>query len=126
MAITRNQASLVDTQLNSSSQMVDKSKKDSELDGKRVKKSSFISSTVDEMKKVSWPSFRYVVNWSCVIICFSALFAVSLGFFDHIFTGGIKFVDCTSTGYKNEQTDKQKKLNECSQQFGDYIVFKAK
>ena len=124
MAITRNQATLVDTQLNSTAQMLDKNN-DTDTDFKK-RKSGFIGSTVDELKRVSWPTFRYVINWSCVIICFSALFAVSLGFFDHIFTGGIKFVDCTSTGYKNEQTDKQKKFNECSQQFGEYIVFKSK
>ncbi len=125
MAITRNQATLADSQLNSVAQMAENKNTDvsSIPSGKR---SGFIGSTIDELKKVEWPTLRYVLNWSAVIICFSALFAVSLGFFDHIFTGSIKFVDCTSTGFRNEQTDKQKKLGECGQQLGEYIAFKSK
>jgi preprotein translocase SecE subunit len=124
MAITRNQATLVDTQLNSNAQNVDSKENGEIIDRKNTSKTGFIGSTIDELKKVTWPTFRYVLNWSAVIICFTALFAVSLGLFDHIFTGGVKFVDCTSTGFKNEQTDKQKKVGECTQQFGNYVVFK--
>ena len=124
MAITRNQATLADSQLNSTTQITENNNIDTSHGSSRA--SGFIGSTINELKKVEWPTLRYVLNWSAVIICFSALFAVSLGFFDHVFTGSIKFVDCTSTGFRNEQTDKQKKLGECSQQLGEYIAFKSK
>lgn len=75
------------------------------------KKRGFLASTIDELKLTRWPSFGYVARWSVVIILFTALFAIVIGFFDNVFTASIKFVDCTSAEGRNRP------LNECGDDF---------
>jgi preprotein translocase SecE subunit len=60
------------------------------------KKRSFLASVIDELKKVQWPSLRYVMNWSLLVICFTAVFSLILGGADHVFETGINFVSCSS------------------------------
>jgi preprotein translocase SecE subunit len=61
------------------------------------KKRSFLASVIDELKKVEWPGFRYVINWSLLVICFTAVFSLILGGADHVFETGINFVSCSSS-----------------------------
>jgi len=75
------------------------------------KKRGFLASTIDELKLTRWPSFGYVLRWSLVIILFTGLFAVVIGFFDNVFTSGIKFVDCSSPQGRNRP------LAECRDDF---------
>jgi preprotein translocase SecE subunit len=80
------------------------------------KKRSFIASVIDELKKVQWPSFRYVVNWSVLVICFTAIFSLILGGADHVFETGIGFVKCSSP-----EGDKRE-LGVCSLQLARKLV----
>jgi preprotein translocase SecE subunit len=75
------------------------------------KKKSFLSSVIDELKKVEWPGLRYVVNWSVLVICFTAVFSLILGAGDHIFETGINFVSCSSAKGKGRD------LGTCSTEF---------
>lgn len=83
-----------------------------------VLKPSFFRTTIEELKKVEWPKFGYVLRWAGVIVVFSIVIALTLGFFDHVFTASIKFVDCTSPTGKNQP------LKDCTREFGEYITFR--
>lgn len=82
------------------------------------KKPGFLRTTFEELRKVDWPSFGYVVRWSSVIILFTIFVALFLGFFDHIFTGTVKFIDCTSIEGRNQN------VRDCGVEFGEYITFR--
>lgn len=128
MAITRNKKdSLVETQIGNTSISGDSPlPKESDLIAKpknnqtkqEVLKPSFFRTTIDELKKVEWPRFGYVLRWAGVIVMFSVVIALALGFFDHIFTASIKFVDCTSPTGKNQP------LKDCTRELGEYITFR--
>ena len=75
------------------------------------KKRGFFASTIDELKLTKWPKFGYVLRWSLIIVLFTALFAVVIGFFDNVFTTSVKFVDCTSVQGRNRG------VKECSDDF---------
>lgn len=83
---------------------------------KQTKKKGFLGTTVEELRKVNWPSFQYTVRWSLVIVLFTIVMAIGLGFFDHLFTSGISFVDCFSPNGRNQL------INECSSALGDQIL----
>lgn len=80
------------------------------------KKRSFIGSVIDELKKVNWPTMRYVVNWSLLVICFTAVFSLILGGADHVFEGGINFVNCSSA------KGKARDLGTCGTEFARKLV----
>lgn len=77
----------------------------------QAKKRSFLGSVIDELKKVQWPGFRYVINWSVLVICFTAVFSLILGASDHVFETGINFVSCSSA------KGKARDLGTCSTEF---------
>jgi preprotein translocase SecE subunit len=79
---------------------------------------SFLRTTIEELKKVSWPSFNYVVKWAFVVILFTAIFSVSLGFFDHVFNNSLKFVNCTSYKGRNQP------LNDCTKETWQQLTFR--
>lgn len=81
------------------------------------KKSGFVASTLQELSKVSWPSFRYTYGWSVVIVLFTLVTSLFLGAFDYLFTQSIKFVDCTSPQGQSRQ------LGECAQELGRSLTF---
>jgi preprotein translocase SecE subunit len=60
------------------------------------KKRSFLGSVIDELRKVEWPGLRYVLQWSVLVVCFTAVFSLILGASDHVFETGINFVSCSS------------------------------
>lgn len=92
------------------------SKKDDKQPPK--KKKGFLKSTKDELKKVDWPGFKYVVSWGAVVVLFATGLALFLGLFDHVFSSGMKYVDCTAT---MEETDISAK--KCSQNLIDDLTF---
>lgn len=96
MAITRNQSSLVDSKLNNAVAGSQASGDQAPKDLPKIKKRSFLVTTIDELRQVQWPSVGYVLRWSLTIVIFTAVFALTLGFFDNGFEAGIKFADCTS------------------------------
>lgn|GEM_PF-1880052 len=96
MAITRNQTTLVDSKLNNAISNNPSGDGLTPKDLPKIKKKSFISTTADELKLVQWPSIGYVLRWSLTIVIFTALFSIVVGFFDHTFSTGVKFADCTS------------------------------
>ena len=75
---------------------IQSSKYDKNLPNKQEKKKGFFASTIEEMKKVEWPSIRYTANWSMVIIIFTTVFAFSIGLIDHVFESSVKYVQCTA------------------------------
>ncbi len=81
-----------------------------------VKKRGFLLSTIDELRKVEWPTFKYTANWSAVIIVFTFIFSLSIGFIDNIFQSGIKYVSCTADNQVTEKSseDKSVKFGECN------------
>jgi preprotein translocase SecE subunit len=84
--------------------------------GKKPKKRGFLASTVDELKKVEWPSLKYTVNWSIVIVIFTILFSLSVGIIDNVFQSGIKYVSCTAENSTADKStdDKNTRLGECN------------
>jgi preprotein translocase SecE subunit len=128
MAITRNKKdSLVDTQM-SENVVVDikpgttglkEEQPDTPKAEKNQKKPGFIRTTIEELKKVQWPSFSYVIRWSGIIIMFTVVISLSLGFFDHLFTGSIKFVDCSSPIGQNQP------LQKCGENLVTYLTFRS-
>jgi preprotein translocase SecE subunit len=62
-----------------------------------TKRKGFLASTIEEMRKVEWPSLRYTVNWSVIIVIFTTFFALSIGLIDHVFDSSLKYVQCTAT-----------------------------
>ncbi|MEM1312756.1 MAG: preprotein translocase subunit SecE [Patescibacteria group bacterium] len=128
MAITRSKKnSLADTQVSESVAVDVKSggseKKNTSPDvdlkiAKVSKKPRLFQSIVEELRKVRWPGPKYVLRWSGIIIMFTAVISLSLGFFDHLFTGGIKFVDCSSEIGQNQP------LQRCSENLVNYLTFR--
>ena len=64
-------------------------------------KTSFLKSVIVEMSKVKYPTLKYVLTWSVLVIAFTGAFSLVLGGADHIFEGGINFVSCSSPKGKN-------------------------
>lgn len=89
-----------------------------ETETKPEKKSSFISTTIDELRLTSWPKFSYVLRWSVIIILFTALFAVIIGFFDDTFTSSVKFIDCTS------DQGRSRDIKECTDDFLKNLTYR--
>ena len=89
------------------------------------KKRGFIATTIDELKKFEWPTFSYVLNWTLVIILFTAVFSVSLGVVDNVFNSGFKFVDCTSIITQSEDVDTSNVLGDCSKDFLSNITYRS-
>ena len=123
MAITRTKkGNLVDTKI------VDKAADDKKSDLKpetplkvistqtKTKKRGFFATTIDELKKSQWPKFSYVLKWSGVIVLFTAVFSLVLGGFDHSFTNGIKFVDCTSPKGRSQN------VQSCGTEFLEQLI----
>jgi preprotein translocase SecE subunit len=77
----------------------------------QMKKKSFLASVITELKLVKWPGLRYVLNWSVLVICFTAVFSLILGASDHVFETGINFVSCSSA------KGKARDLGTCSTEF---------
>jgi preprotein translocase SecE subunit len=50
----------------------------------------YINETKAEMKHVSWPTHYQAVAYSVLVILISVCLALYLGFFDSVFTAGIK------------------------------------
>lgn len=80
-------------------------------------KTGFWATTIAEIAKVEWPTWQYVSRWASIIIIFTALISSFLGFFDHIFVGGIKYIECTS------QTS-DVNYSECGDKFFKYVTFR--
>ncbi len=126
MAITRNKKdSLVDVALTADKVLGDDKKSIGNKLGtqinkpyKEAKKPGFIKTTIEELRKVNWPGLSYVLRWSSIIILFTVLVSLSLGLFDHIFTGGMKFVDCTSPSGRKQT------VQSCGQELSEYLTFR--
>jgi preprotein translocase SecE subunit len=82
-----------------------------------TKKQSFLKSVFVELGKVKWPSLRYVLNWSLLVILFTAGFSIILGGADHVFESGINFVNCSSP------KGKARDLSTCSGEFVKKLFF---
>jgi preprotein translocase SecE subunit len=92
---------------------------------KKVKKTKgLLASTIEELKKVDWPDFVYVIRWSVVTIIFTAFISLFLGYPDRVFTAGLKLVDCTKPlASENAESGL---LKNCSQDFLKKVTFRDK
>lgn len=52
--------------------------------------SNYISDTIEEMKHVSWPTKRQTLMFTLIVIVISIAVAFYLGFFDYLFSLGLK------------------------------------
>lgn len=104
------------------------SSSDRSLPKKLEKKQGFFASTIEEMKKVEWPSFRYTLNWSVIIIIFTAFFALSIGFIDHVFDSSLKYVQCTAnitTVASNDKDENNNRFRDCNTDLVKNISFRG-
>ncbi len=84
-------------------------------------KNSFFTATWKELRQVSWPNWQTTFNWGVITILFTLILSLSLGFFDHLFSAGIYFIDCTSPKGRGDSTT----LNQCVEETVNYILFKT-
>jgi preprotein translocase SecE subunit len=101
---------------------------DKGLPKKLEKKQGFIASTIEEMKKVEWPSFKYTVNWSVIIVIFTTFFALSIGLIDHVFDSGLKYVQCTAnitTAASNDKDENNNRFKDCGTDLVKNISFRG-
>lgn len=54
------------------------------------KLSNYISDTMEEMKHVSWPTKKQTLMFTLVVIVISIAVAAYLGFFDYLFSLGLR------------------------------------
>lgn len=104
------------------------SSSDRSLPKKLEKKQGFFASTIEEMKKVEWPSFRYTLNWSVIIIIFTTFFALSIGFIDHVFDSSLKYVQCTAnitTAASNDKDENNNRFRDCNTDLVKNISFRG-
>ncbi|MBC7472481.1 MAG: preprotein translocase subunit SecE [candidate division SR1 bacterium] len=104
------------------------SSSDRSLPKKLEKKPGFLASTIEEMKKVEWPSFKYTVNWSVIIIIFTTFFALSIGLIDHVFDSSLKYVQCTAnitTAASNDKDENNNRFKDCNTDLVKNISFRG-
>lgn len=133
MAVVKKSKSLADEQIvevagNESPEKknkVEESSAKTQEESKKTHKKGFLKTTIQELKKVDWPSFKYTVTWGGVVIIFTIIMSLALGTFDHVFKSGMNYVDCTAN-YKTEKDAADKDYKECAQDTIDSLVFKNK
>lgn len=54
--------------------------------------SNYITESVAEMKKVTWPTKKETYNYTLLVIGISIGTAIFLGILDYIFTQGLQFI----------------------------------
>lgn len=127
MAVVRSvKDSLVTTQIENSqgfgkNDSSKESKASKKLENKQIRGFflwTFIATTIEELRKSYWPSFGYVVRWSVIIVIFTGIFSVSLGFFDNVFNSGVRFIDCTSAKSRNQN------LQDCSRELAQKLTYR--
>lgn len=127
MAITvSNQDSLVESKIqetettkktDSDSKSSSQDKTDKAETEKSTKK-GFLSTTLAELRKVDWPSWSHVLNWSLIVILFTVMMAIGLGSVDHLFASGLKLIDCTSPQGRAQP------LNQCMIEFANNLTWR--
>ncbi len=61
-----------------------------------TKKVNFFRSTLQELSKAEWPSFKYILNWIVVIVIFTTTVSLFLSFVDNTSKSGVNYVSCFS------------------------------
>lgn len=56
------------------------------------KATNYIKSSIEEMKKVTWPTKKETENYTYLIICISLAVAAFLGILDYIFSLGFEIL----------------------------------
>ena len=87
------------------------------------KKPGFFKSTITELKKVEWPGAGYVARWTGAVLLFTVVVSLFLGFVDNIFTGGLKFIDCTTELTQEDPGDDV--LRGCTQDLFEDLTFRS-
>lgn len=86
---------------------------------KKKKPTSFLRTTVEELKKVEWPTFNYTMKTTVIIIVFTLVFSSALGLFEHGMTSGVKFVACTTPEGSNQP------IGDCLNELKDQLLFQT-
>ncbi len=84
---------------------------------KKKKAASFLRTTIEELKKVEWPTFNYTMKNTVIIIIFTLVFSSALGLFEHGMTSSVKFVACTTPEGSNQP------IGDCLNEFRDQLLF---
>ncbi len=53
---------------------------------------NYLKASIEEMKKVAWPTKKETYNYTILVIAISIGVALFLGFLDLIFTKGLEFL----------------------------------
>lgn len=56
------------------------------------KLTNYIKESIEEMKKVTWPTKKETTNYTILVIGISIGIALFLGLLDYIFTTGFQFI----------------------------------
>lgn len=56
------------------------------------KLTNYIKASIEEMKKVSWPTKKETYNYTLLVIFISVGVAIFLGLLDLVFTKGLEFL----------------------------------
>ena len=129
MAITRTKESLADIQIGENATQgsgktpLNPLPKDKIVSSKPIKKRGFLATTIDELRKVNWPTFRYTITWSVIVLIFTVFMSIFMGYFDHLFKNSITYVQCTAT-YNIEGDKAEKDLHSCNNEYVDTLTFK--
>ena len=52
----------------------------------------FVESSIEEMKKVTWPTKKETYNYTILVIAISIALALFLGGLDYLFSGALKLI----------------------------------
>lgn len=132
MAITQRKRSLADESISVSKGDVKDSpeklgelkEKEGDVKSQKEKKAGFIKTTIAELKKVEWPTWKYTVTWVGIVIVFTIVMSIALGFFDHIFKTNMEYINCTSS-YKIEPEVADKDYKECTQNLFNNLILRG-
>jgi preprotein translocase SecE subunit len=112
MAITVKQNNVADLVAKAKDTVV--TKQTSQIDQPKAledgKKQSFFKTTLAEIKKVEWPNFGYIKNWTAAILLFTVVLSGAIYGVDNAFNFSYKLVLCNSTDFKaaaNSAEDKK-------------------
>ena len=91
ISIKSNSSSALDTVRNS-----DQSTTSLKPNSDNVQRVNFLQSTMYELSKAEWPTFKYILNWIVVIVIFTTAVSLFLSFVDNTSKSGVNYVSCFS------------------------------
>ena len=109
ISIKSNSSSVLDTVRNSET-----NSSAPKIQSNTTEKVNFFKSTIQELSKAEWPTFRYILNWIFVIIIFTSVISIFLSFVDNTSKSGVNYVSCFA---------KKNTLGSCNEKLWNELTF---